>query len=265
MVGIYKITNNQNGKVYIGQSTSIQQRWIAHRNRPFNSNSTQYNSPLYRAIRKYGLENFSFEVLDECDKDELDEKEIYYISLFNSANPEFGYNLTNGGQGTTTSDYYSVLTSKDVEEIYSLLRETSLSEQAIADKFNVSQRMISGINLGQYKVQPNTQYPIRTKREFYDRMIENNNKVRHYCCDCGVEISRKATRCTKCAKKAQQRTSKKPSRDELKSLIRTTPFTKIGDKFKVTDNAVRKWCDSYGLPRRVSEIKKISDEDWEKL
>lgn len=58
---------------------------------------------------------------------------------------------------------------------------------------------------------------------------------------------------------------KAPSREELKNDIRTTPFTKIGEKYGVTDNAVRKWCDVYKLPRKTTDIKKISDEDWIKI
>ena len=53
------------------------------------------------------------------------------------------------------------------------------------------------------------------------------------------------------------------TREELKNLIRTTPFTTIGIKYGVSDNAVRKWCDKYNLPRTLSDIKQISDEDWE--
>ena len=43
------------------------------------------------------------------------------------------------------------------------------------------------------------------------------------------------------------------------------PFTRIGAKYDVTDNAIRKWCDAYGLPRKATLIKEISDEDWEKI
>ena len=53
------------------------------------------------------------------------------------------------------------------------------------------------------------------------------------------------------------------SKEELKKLIRTTPFTTIGKQYGVTDNAVRKWCDKYNLPRKVKEIKSYSDEEWE--
>jgi len=55
------------------------------------------------------------------------------------------------------------------------------------------------------------------------------------------------------------------NREELKKMIRTTSFVKVGQKYGVTDNAVRKWCDKFGLPRKSSEIKKISDEEWKKI
>lgn len=54
-----------------------------------------------------------------------------------------------------------------------------------------------------------------------------------------------------------------PSRDELKKLIRTMSFTMIGEKYGRTDNAIRKWCDSYSLPRRKSDINRFTDEEWE--
>ena len=54
----------------------------------------------------------------------------------------------------------------------------------------------------------------------------------------------------------------RPSREELKNMIRTSNFTQIGRDFGVSDNAIRKWCDSYGLPRHSKEIKKYTDEEW---
>ena len=94
MCGIYKITNLINGKVYIGQSIDIKRRWGEEKNGSKNPNSNAYDYPLQRGFRKYGIENFSFEVIEECDKDILSEKEIYYIDLYNSCLE--GYNQTLG-------------------------------------------------------------------------------------------------------------------------------------------------------------------------
>lgn len=99
MCGVYKITNLVNDKCYIGQSVNIEERWARHKNCAFNSNRKEYEYPLYRAIRKYGIENFSFDVIKECDKEKLDGFEKYYIKYFKSHLYEKGYNLTSGGGG----------------------------------------------------------------------------------------------------------------------------------------------------------------------
>lgn len=86
------------------------------------------------------------------------------------------------------------------------------------------------------------------------------------CVDCGKKISQKAIRCIQCEMK--NRTNEEVqqiSRDELKNLIRIMPFTKIAEMYNVSDNAVRKWCDKYNLPRKKSEINNYTDEDWMKI
>lgn len=92
MVGIYKITNNKNRKIYVGQSIDINDRWKQHKYKAFNSKEKGYNSAIHLAFRKYGIENFSFEVIEKCQQDELDEKEQYWIKKLNSLSPN-GYNI----------------------------------------------------------------------------------------------------------------------------------------------------------------------------
>lgn len=102
-----------------------------------------------------------------------------------------------------------------------------------------------------------------TKQESCPPSIKEEQK--YYCIDCGKEITQFSSgRCVECAHIAQ-RTVTRPDRETLKILLRTTTFTAIGAKYKVSDNAVRKWCDAENLPRKASVIKQYSDEEWAKI
>lgn len=88
-----------------------------------------------------------------------------------------------------------------------------------------------------------------------------------YCKECGIEISKNSNYCMSCFNKKQIKPiSELPvTREELKFLIRNKSFSKIGRTFNVTDNAIRKWCDKFNLPRTKSEIKKYPDDAWLKI
>lgn len=97
LIGIYKIINNINGKIYIGQSINISKRIYEHKYKAFCKEDISYNSAIHSSLRKYGIENFTFEIIEECLIEELDEKEKYYIEYFNTISPN-GYNILEGGQ-----------------------------------------------------------------------------------------------------------------------------------------------------------------------
>ena len=96
-----------------------------------------------------------------------------------------------------------------------------------------------------------------------DELYNSSHSGKFYCIDCGCEISVKNGKCLSCRNK--EKSNKIPEREILKNLIRTTAFTQIGQQYGVTDNAVRKWCDKYSLPRRVKDIKKYTEEEWNLL
>lgn len=95
--GIYQITNLQNGKKYIGQSTDVFRRWNHHRSNLVKG--THANRYLQRAVNKYGLSIFSFELIETVDKNNLDNKEIYWIQKLQTIQPH-GCNLDAGGGGS---------------------------------------------------------------------------------------------------------------------------------------------------------------------
>lgn len=88
--GIYKITNLQNGKCYVGQSASISDRWKQHIKRGLGADTPTKNK-LYPAMLAIGVENFSFEIIEECERSRLDEREDYWQLYFRTK--EFGYSI----------------------------------------------------------------------------------------------------------------------------------------------------------------------------
>lgn len=120
MVGIYKFTNKINGKSYIGQSIDIERRYKQHKASALDEKNSNYNCSFYKAIRKYGWDNFTHEILEEVDKDEfnrvlLNTLEVEYIALFNSY--KNGYNMTPGG------DYVNPESRKGEKNGRALLKE----------------------------------------------------------------------------------------------------------------------------------------------
>ena len=93
--GIYKITNIKTKECYIGQAIHIKDRWIEHVKCGLGIDTPAGNK-LYKAIQEFGLWNFSFEVLEECPREQLNEKEKYYIDLYSSY--DYGYNSTRGNK-----------------------------------------------------------------------------------------------------------------------------------------------------------------------
>ena len=109
MTGIYKITNKNNGMVYIGQATDLERRFSEHK---------QKRTPtIDDYINVLGVENFSFEIIEECELNSLDEKERYYINFYDSKNK--GYNIQNGGANNSRGEGNgrAKLSEQDVIEI----------------------------------------------------------------------------------------------------------------------------------------------------
>lgn len=120
-------------------------------------------------------------------------------------------------------------------------------------------------------------HPISLQLHHMDGNRENNSlsNLQILCPNChsqtdnfsGRSSKKKDVELKKSKEKRIWKSTKNPplDRDALKSKIRSIPFTKIANDLGVTDNAVRKWCKKYNLPFKKSEIKNITEEDWEKI
>lgn len=241
-VGIYKVVNLVNKKVYVGQSKNIEKRWAAHKRAAYLVDAPSYEYPIYRAIRKYGIENFSFEIIELCPVGDLNEKEKFWISHYNSFFE--GYNSTVGGGSFSTP-------KQNIIGIFEDLKNTSKTHSDIAFKWGVSVEMVQGINTGRYW-KTDMEYPIQ-KTNFHTCMFDGCNKrigsYSKYCLFHYKEVTKK----------------ERPSRDTLKRLIFTQSFLSIGRDFEVSGTTVRRWCESYKLPSTKAEISKYSELEWQEI
>ena len=125
---IYKITNLQNNKIYIGKTTTrIQERFSKHIYEANTPNTKGYMFILHKAFRKYGINNFNIEQIEEIDNSLLNDREIYWINFYNSMIPN-GYNMTFGGEGNTKINYKLVYelwdSGKSISQIASILNHS---------------------------------------------------------------------------------------------------------------------------------------------
>ena len=123
-----------------------------------------------------------------------------------------------------------------------------------------------GIHNGVYDVPKNW-------TEFYDKEVANKllnelqltkTKNYNYCQNCGKIITKKAKYCVDC-NCINQRKVERPSKEELKTMIRHMPFTQIAQQYNVTDNTIRKWCKGYNLPCKKKDIRQVTDQEWKKI
>ena len=243
MIGVYCIQNNINGHAYVGQSCDIERRWRRHSVEYLNPVSKAYGYPLYRAFRKYGIENFTFSIVEQCAIEELNQKEKYYIDKYDSC--FHGYNQTLGG--------YNCGTKKDaVIKVIELLESTDKTHQEIADECNVSKDMVQGINTGRYW-HYNREYPIQKKHKALFKGHSNGHLgqrsqgvAKTTCPHCGKPIYRTSQQCIKC--RSLERKQNNPSAKQLSVLISGgTKIKDIAAIFDVTGKTIRVWCHQYNI------------------
>lgn len=126
--GIYKFTSMTTGLSYIGQSIDIERRYKEHKR-------TDDGYSFHNAIKKYGWEDFSFEILEECKKNDLGERERYWVSYYNSYYN--GYNETPGGEGSSYSGKKKPVVQYDLNGNFIAIYESALDAER---KLNINSK-----------------------------------------------------------------------------------------------------------------------------
>lgn len=149
---IYKITNNLSGKSYIGQTTkTLEERFNQHIKDSKYSHTER--RPLYEAFNKYGIENFSIELIEECEISILNAKEIYWIGYYHTYTS--GYNATYGGDGNCLYDY------KKIEDM--LINNFSTKE--ICETIQCDRRVV-------YQVAKKINFPMTNRNKNWQKSVE---------------------------------------------------------------------------------------------
>lgn len=225
-IGIYKITNKQNGKVYIGQSRNIASRWYQHKlsaQKPKRGDDHHFVS----ALKKYGADEFTFEVLEKCKVEELNDREIYWIAYYNSTNENIGYNYQIGGKRQQYVKNVTVsgkLTLSQVEEITQHLLDAKISQAEIARRYDLHKSAISNINVGKTWVRDNIDYPIR------------KNIIRR-------EV---------------------PSKEELIQMLYKHGYVMTYRKLNTHLATLKRWCHQYEIPDNLQEFSSWYSQNYNK-
>lgn len=150
--GIYRIYNKITTESYIGQSINIKRRILNHINVAYNVNAPEYCYPLYQSIRKYGLDQFEVYILENCPPSELNNREIYWINLFDTY--VHGYNQTIGGTDIKQPPKY-------LNQLIVDLQTGTLPYKDLSAKYLLTTQQIGLINRGISFKQSNLSYPLR--------------------------------------------------------------------------------------------------------
>lgn len=165
------ITNKINGKKYIGKSVRIEKRLTEHKR-------AKTNMAISKAIREYGPDSFSYEILELCSEDMLDDRESYWIDYYNTYSGN-GYNAAPGGEG---APHKVKLSDNDVLDIAKILAYKDTLQSQIAKQYGVSVKTISDINRGYSRSNitgPIYSFPIRhTNNRYYSiKSIDELRKI----------------------------------------------------------------------------------------
>ena len=166
---IYKITNLINNKIYIGQTNNFVRRKQQHINATISNKIS--NKYLYNAMKKYGIQNFKFEIIEYVDN--YNEREQYWINFYKSNMSNFGYNID---FGNLDKAHIGRMSQKNINQLYEDLQYSTLSFEELACKYNLkSANDIRAINRGIYYFNKELSYPLRDTK--FSKAYKKTSKI----------------------------------------------------------------------------------------
>lgn len=258
MIGIYKVIYLPESKVvYVSQSINIEGRFKQHKKYYNNPKELGYSSHFYRTLRKYGIDNFQFELIEECSVEELNDKEIYWIAYFDTFNNRC--NSTIGGQHMAARN----LTDEEIRELKKDLAENKLSYNEMSHKFGVSNLFISQVNKG-------ILYPDENVNIIRILGVSNKSercirpKIKKYCELCGKEINVESRLCLDCYAKEKLRQNSNVSEEELINLLKENQrnFEKVGKQIGISRSAIKKRLKGKNLPYLSSDYRPKKEKGY---
>lgn len=171
---IYKYTNLQTGHSYIGQTNDLRKRYNGHKSESFNPKASGYWLPFHCAIRKYGIENFSYEILEEIADGEnqsfIDEREKFFINYYQTLTTQNGYNLTVGGNECPKPSLSyekklqrsKLFTGEEIQDIQQrLMNDEEFDEIETFYAPRLKRSFLCNINVGINFFNPDFNYPLK--------------------------------------------------------------------------------------------------------
>lgn len=257
---IYKVTNLVDNKLYIGRTSgTLRYRYRKHL---YDIKKRNTCPLLYNAIRKYGINNFKWETIDIAyNIDDLNNKEKYYIKLYNSNNKDNGYNLTEGGESSDgykhTDDVKNKLRAMKKELSIKFHNSREYKLKYINNIFLKEIKLIEYYNSRKYKLKRINEILIKLhKREERKKQTQekNNNTIRN-CPNCGKEIKHTNYYAMKDAEK-KKRYCLECNIVRLKEYGRSKEFLDM--MYKINNSEEHK-------NKIKAAMKNISDEAYERM
>lgn len=185
MYYIYKYTNKINNKSYVGQTNNIQKRKNGHRSAAYNQQDHSYTDAFHTALRKYGENNFDFEILEEIDeqfgREYLNEREQFFIEFFQTHVSQKGYNITWGGDGCNKPPKTfqeccacsKILTEEQIRDIQQMLID-GYQYFELKQKYPIlTDSFCSNINNGWNFKREDLNYPLKTLHTKFSKQTMN--------------------------------------------------------------------------------------------